>query len=110
MYRLICSPSLLFTMHSGKRNVLCPSESERAVEDNDWMGERKGECIMAQHVYCGTCCIPFTYEGFQKKNLLPMGDESETRWASIKELLLPRFCKFFFFFFFFYIQDKHFYG
>lgn len=42
-------------------------ERERVVEDNDWVGERKGECIMAQHVYCGTLCIPFTHGGFQKK-------------------------------------------
>ncbi len=43
MYHLISPPSLLFTMLSGKRNVLCPSERESVVED--WMGERKGECI-----------------------------------------------------------------
>jgi len=60
-------------MLSGKRNVLCPSERERerAVEDNDWVEERKGECIMAQHVYYRTCCIAFTDGGLsEKKNLL----------------------------------------
>lgn len=50
-----------------KRCPLYISKRERAVEDNDWVGERKGECIMAQHVYYRTCCIPFTHEGLSEK-------------------------------------------
>lgn len=72
-------------------------EGERAVKDNDWLEERKGECIMAQHVYYRTCCIAFTLGGLSEKNLLPMGVENETRWASIKELSLPCFCMLSFF-------------
>lgn len=96
----------LLTMHSGK------SQKDRVVEDNERMGERKGECIMTQHVYYWTCWIPFTYGGFRfkKKKQLPMG-ENDTRWASIKELLLPRFCMIFVVVVvvpFSNIQDKHF--
>lgn len=59
------SPS---SVHNAFWEKKCPLYiSERAVEDNDWVGERKGKCIMAQHVYYRTCCIPFTHGGLSEK-------------------------------------------
>lgn len=56
------------SVHNAFWERKCPlSIRERAVKDNDWVEERKGECIMAQHVYYRTCCIAFTHWGVIRK-------------------------------------------
>lgn len=52
MFCLICPPPLLFTMHSGERNVLCPSERGRESGERQWLVGRE-----KRGMYNGSTCL-----------------------------------------------------
>ncbi len=63
------------SVHNAFWEKKCPLSIRERERGRGLDGREKRGMYMAQHVHLGTCCIPFTFGGFQKKNLLPMGDE-----------------------------------